>query len=184
MVLVAFGLVLTPESVRSATPPTEHQAGLNYSGRRAISLNDSPYLVITGFSFENFDRRRENGTRTEGHRFHFQWTNTGTQPIVAFEVVTLLYDPFNEPLPGRRWIVGGHNHKDFSPLVPGESSQDVLTGPGHLQAYTAVAYVRTVRLSDGRIWRVNESVLVRELKRKVPNVDDVGPLVPDKRNEG
>ncbi|MBI3015138.1 MAG: hypothetical protein HYY65_08795 [Candidatus Tectomicrobia bacterium] len=138
---------------------------------------------MPNFSFENFVRE-EGKNRTEGHRFRYQWANTGTQPIVAFEVVTLLYDPFDEPLPGFRRTVGGHNRGDFSPLVPGESSQDVVTGPGHSHIYTAISYVRTVRLSDGRIWRVNESVLARELLRRVPNLEKLGPLVPEKIQEG
>lgn len=168
---------MIPGRCLAAGPDVQPQAGPNYPGRRAISLDVSPYLMITGFSFQNLDWR-EGGKQTEGHSFRFQWTNTGTQPIVAFEVVTLLYDPFNEPLPGRRWIVGGHNRENFSPLVPGESSQETITGPGHVQAYTAIAYVRTVRLSDGRIWRVDDSVLTRELRRRAPNPDNLGPLVP------
>lgn len=46
-------------------------------------------IALSNLSFQNTF-----GTRSQ-HSVELKWTNTGTEPVIAFEVVVLKYDPFN-----------------------------------------------------------------------------------------
>jgi hypothetical protein len=43
-----------------------------------------------------------------------KWKNVADQPIVAFEIVILKYDPFDRRLIGGRWTVTGRNSADWT----------------------------------------------------------------------
>ena len=111
----------------------------NFAGRQAIVLNTSPAVELSNFFFQNnyADRR----TRFEQN---LTWRNVGTQPIIAFEIVILKYDAFDQRVIGSRWTVTGHNSADWSPLGPGESNRDGTIGYGTEEVFTAIAYVRTL----------------------------------------
>jgi hypothetical protein len=59
------------------------------------------------------------------------WKNIGKQPVVAFEISILKYDPFDEPLIGSRWVVNGKDSADWQPLAPGKSGQDETRSSGY-----------------------------------------------------
>lgn len=149
-------------------------ADSNYPDRKAIILNTSPHVELSGFSFGNryVDRR---------NRFeqNLSWKNIGTQALAAFEIVVLKYDAFDQRVIGSRWTVTGKNSADWSPLAPGESSADGTIGYGSEEVFTAIAYVRAARLEDGTVWRVNETQLMNDLKKVAPGIRDFGSTKPD-----
>lgn len=155
-------------------------AAQNYTDRRAYTVNISPHVEITNFSFANEDRDRGRGLSSDT-RFiaNYSWKNTSQQPIVALEIVMLKYDAFDERLIGSRFIVQGTNSANWSPLQPSQSSSDGSIGFRDEDVFTGIAYVRRVRLSDGSVWRVDESKLLQELKKVAPNIRNPGSLAPD-----
>jgi hypothetical protein len=155
-------------------------AAQNYADRKAYTINLSPHVEITDFSFANEDRDRGRGLSSET-RFmaSYSWKSTSQQPIVAIEMVMLKYDAFDERLIGSRFIVQGTNSVNWSPLQPGKSSSDGSISFRDEDVFTGVAYVRRVRLSDGTVWRVDESKLLQELKKVAPNIRNPGSLAPD-----
>lgn len=155
-------------------------AAQNYADRKAYTVNLSPHVEITSFSFANEDRDRGRGLSSDT-RFitNYSWKNTSQQPIVALEIVMLKYDAFDERLIGSRFIVQGTNSANWSPLPPGQSSSDGSIGFRDEDVFTGIAYVRRVRLGDGSIWRVDESKLLQELKKVAPNIRNPGSLAPD-----
>jgi hypothetical protein len=135
----------------------------NYPDRRALVVNVCPAVELSAFSYAN---QYDGGGR--GTRFHqnLTWKNIGTQPVVAFEIVILKYDAFNQRLIGSRWTVTGKNSGDWRPFAPGTSDQDGTLGYGEEEVYTAVAYVRTARLSDGSVWHANQTEVLQRLDSK------------------
>lgn len=150
----------------------------NYPDRKAIVLNTCPMVQLDDFSFQNV---YENG-RTRFHQDMY-WKNVGTKPLAAFEIVVLKYDAFDQRLIGTRWVVTGRNSADWSHLNPGEFALDGTRGFGSEEVMTAIAYVRTARLADGTIWRVNESELLQKIKAVAPGIKDVGSVKPDPKPE-
>ncbi len=146
----------------------------NFPDRKAIILNTCPFVELSDFSYHNF--YANSATRFAQD---LKWKNTGTQPLVAIEIVVLKYDPFDRRLIGSRWIVTGKNSADWSPLQPGESNGDGTRGYGEEEVYTAIAYVRSARLQDGTVWRVNEGTLLAEIKKAAPSVTKFGDLDAD-----
>lgn len=144
----------------------------DFPDRRALMMDTCPHVKLTDFHWKNFSER---------HLFNYSWTNVGKQPIVAFEIVTLKYDPFNQPQLGSRTVITGRNSVDFRPLPPGESSTDGYYGYGHTDTFTAVAYVKTVRLADGTVWQANEAQVRASLKNLLPHVTDYGSIAPEKQ---
>lgn len=146
----------------------------NFQDSRAIIVNVSPHIELSGFSFQNTSRDRRD-------RFEqgMSWKNTGTQPVVATEIIVLKYDPFDQREIGTRIVVEGKNSVDWSPLQPGEQARDGTIEIGHESTFTAVAYVRAVRLADGTVWRVNEKELADKLRQVVPGIKDFGSLKAD-----
>ncbi|MGY8905090.1 MAG: hypothetical protein ACKVIH_11140 [Burkholderiales bacterium] len=157
-------------------------AAQNYEDRKAYTVNLSPHVEITNFSFANADRDRGRGLSTET-RFmaHYSWKSTSQQPIIALEIVMLKYDAFDERLIGSRFIVQGTNSVNWSPLQPGQSSSDGSISFRDEDVFTGIAYVRRVRLSDGTVWRVDESKLLQELKKVAPSIRNLGNLAPDEK---
>ena len=56
-----------------------------------------PHLKITSFTFENTLEGRTSSARNS---FSYKWKNLSNLPVLAFEIVTLKYDPFDEPMVG------------------------------------------------------------------------------------
>jgi hypothetical protein len=160
-------------------------AAQNYPDRKAHTINISPYVEITSFSFANEDRDRGRGLSSDT-RFmaHYSWKSTSQQPIVAIEIVMLKYDAFDERLIGSRFIVQGTNSVNWSPLPPGQSSSDGSIGFRDEDVFTGIAYVRRVRLADGTVWRVDENKLLQELKKVAPGIRNPGSLAPDPKAPG
>jgi hypothetical protein len=159
------------------TVPVQAQVGdgnINFADRKAVIINNSPYVKLEGFAFKNEYRDRRFRLVTD-----LGWRNTGDKPIVAFEVVTMRYDPFNRPLSGGgRWLVPGTNSGNWAPLAPGASSKDGLIGFDSENVYTAVAFVRAVRLSDGTVWYFNEAQVRSEITKALPTLKEVGDINP------
>ncbi len=146
----------------------------NYPDRRVFIVNSFPSVELSGFSFQN--RYADRRTRFETN---MTWRNTGTQPIVAFEIVILKYDAFNRRMMGERWTVTGTDSANWRPLAPGAIGRDGTIGYGEQLVYTAVAYIRSARLADGTVWHVDQSQLLAELRKTVPGFKDFGALDPD-----
>lgn len=155
-------------------------AAQNYPDRKAHTINICPHVEITRFSYANEDRDRGRGLSTDT-RFvtNYSWKSTAQQPIVALEIVMVKYDAFDERLIGSRFIVQGVSSVNWSPLQPGQSSADGSIGFRDEDVFTAIAYVRRVRLSDGTVWRVDENKLLEELRKVAPAIRNPGSLAPD-----
>lgn len=170
---VAFVALVAPTLVSG-------QGKWNFPDRKAIILNISPHVKITSFAFENTLEGRVASSRNS---FTYQWKNVGALPVLAFELVTLKYDPFDEPMTGSRILVAGKNSADFTPLQPGETSGDGTIGYGQTHVLTAIVYVRAVRFTDGTLWRADPSVVAAEVKKAAPRIKDAGPLVPEREKK-
>lgn len=146
----------------------------NFPDKKAIVINNSPHVELSGFDFRNnyVDRR----TRFEQN---MRWKNIGTQPLAAFEIVILKYDAFDQRLMGSRWTVTGRDSANWAHLAPGESAGDGTRGFGSEEVMTAIAYVRAARLADGTVWRANEAELMQKLKQVAPGIKDYGSVKPD-----
>lgn len=146
----------------------------NFPDKKAIIINNSPHVELSGFDFRNTyaDRR----TRFEQN---MRWKNVGSQPLAAFEIVILKYDAFDQRLIGSRWIVTGRDSANWTHLPPGESAGDGTRGFGSEEVMTAIAYVRAARLADGTVWRANEAELLQKLKQVAPGIKDYGSVKPD-----
>lgn len=170
--LAFLGLVLPARALA--------QGGWNFPDRRPIVLNICPHVKITIFAFENTLEGRISSPKNS---FRYQWKNVSNLPVLAFELVTLKYDPFDEPMLGSRTLIAGKNSADFTPLQPGEESGDDTSGYGHLHVLTAIVYVRAVRFTDGTMWRADPSVVAAEVKKAAPRIKDAGPLVPEREKK-
>lgn len=150
----------------------------NFPDRRAFIVNSAPQVELSGFGYENAYRDRRTRFQTS-----MKWKNVGNQPITAFEIVILKYDAFNRRLVGERWTVTGQNSANWTPLQPGASSADGTIGFGEEHVFTAIAYVRAVRLADGTVWEVNPTQLLTDLRKAVPGFKDFGRLEPDPKGK-
>lgn len=146
----------------------------NYPNRRAILVNTCPFIQLENFQFRNASDGRSTRFIKE-----MRWSNTGAQPIVAFEIVVLKYDAFDQRLRGTRWTVTGTNSADWRPLGPGGIGGDATRAYGAEEVMTAIAYVRQAKLADGTVWRVAESDLLRQLQEAAPGIKDFGSIRPD-----
>ena len=155
-----------------------HAQDSNFPDRKAIVLNTSPHVELSNFSFANRYADRRN-------RFeqNISWKNIGQQPIVAFEIVILKYDAFDQREIGSRWTITGHNSANWNPLPPDSVSSDGTIGYGTEEVFTAIAYVRAVRLADGTVWRVNDVELQQKLKQVAPGIKDFGSVKPDPKGK-
>ena len=131
-------------------------------------------MELSDFSFRNnyTDRR----TRFEQD---MRWKNVGKQPLVAFEIVIIKYDAFDQRMTGTRWTVTGRDSANWAPLQPGDSAGDGTRGFGSEEVMTAIAYVRAARLADGTVWRANEAELLQKVKQVAPGIKDFGSFKPD-----
>lgn len=151
----------------------------NFPNRKAILVNSCPFILLEGFDFKNALDGRLTRFTTE-----MRWTNTGSQPVVAFEIVVLKYDPFDQRLRGTRWTVTGTNSADWRPLGPGGIGGDSARSFEPEAVMTAIAYVRRARLADGTQWHVPEADLLQRLQQAAPFLKDFGSIRPDPVTSG
>jgi hypothetical protein len=95
--------------------------------------------------------------------------------VTAFEIVTLPYDTFNDQ---RRVIASMVRSQEKAPFSPGAVGTQNVRLIGEKDIYTAVGYIRRVRLSDGTIWQVDETTLRNSIKKSVPSLKQMGRLFP------
>lgn len=126
----------------------------NFSNRSTVIVDLCPHVKLSEVEFYN-ERERV------GDRFvhRAEWTNSGAQPVVAFELVFINVDPFKRLLKGDRWTVVGNSSVDWSPLMPGQKKGDGLITVGARYVYASLVYVATVRLADGTVWSVDQRQL-------------------------
>ncbi|MBU4137994.1 MAG: hypothetical protein KJ690_16445 [Alphaproteobacteria bacterium] len=158
------------------TPAMAQLTGSNFAGRKPVIINNAAdYLTLSDFTFENTYRDRST-------RFirDLKWANTGSKPIIAFEVVMLFYDPFNRPIAGAggRWLVPGHNSANWSALAPGQTDGDGLIGLRDQNAFFGIAYVRAIRFDDGTVWTSNQAEVERSIRAELPQLREIGELEP------
>lgn len=150
----------------------------NFPDRKAVILNTCPHVELSNFSFAN--RYADRRTRFEQN---LSWKNVGSQALAAFEVVVLKYDAFDQRVIGTRWTVTGKNSADWRPLAVGDSGSDGTIGYGSEEVFTAIAYVRAARLSDGTVWRANEVEVMNSLRKFAPGIKDFGSVKPDPKQK-
>lgn len=152
--------------------------GQNFPNRKAVILNTCPYIELSNFSFGN--QYADRGTRFE---MGLSWKNVGSQALVAFEVVVLKYDAFDQRVIGTRWTVTGKNSNNWTPLAVGDSGAGDTIGYGTEEVFTAIAYVRAARLADGTIWWANEVEVMNSLRKVAPGIKDFGSVKPDSKQK-
>ena len=147
------------------------ESTMNYPDRKALIVNNCPHVQLSNFWYEN---RYERSI----YRFvqYMTWTNTGGQAIVAFDIVILKYNAFNERLNGVRWTVTGNNGQDWKPLERGYKESDSTSVLTTEDVFTGIAYVRAVRLKDGTIWLADMKELKEKLDKIAPDINVFGNL--------
>lgn len=158
-----------------AASAQNYAAKMNFEGRQAVIIdNASAYLTLSDFKFENSFRNSSIRLTT-----NLSWTNRSTQPIIAFEVVILRYDPFNRPIPGGgTWLITGKNSGDWGALLPDASSSDGLIGFDDEPVMTSVVYVRAIRFEDGTVWMANTNEVTKLIQTKLPQLRELGDVSP------
>jgi len=148
---------------------------MNFRDRQAVVIDNASQLVtLSGFRFQNEYSQSRIRLHTD-----LSWKNTSSKAITAFEVVILRYDPFNRPLyGGGRWLVTGHNSGDWTPLSPGQSSNDGLLGFDDEPVLTSVVYVRAIRFEDGSVWNFDPKSVEKAIHDKLPILKDIGNVNP------
>jgi hypothetical protein len=147
------------------------ESTMNYPDREAIIVNNCPYIQLSNFWFEN---RYEKAAYRSFQ--YMTWTNTGGQAIVAFDIVILKYNAFNERINGVRWTVTGNNGQDWRPLEPGRKENDSVSALNTEEVFTGIAYVRAARMKDGTIWRADIKELKEKLAKIAPDITAFGDL--------
>ena len=157
-------------------PETSYAIGIseNFPDKKAVIINNCPFIELSGFSFENRYESPRNGLHTD-----LSWKNTGNSAIIAFEVVIIMYDPFNRAIPtGGRWLIPGTDSANWAPLLPGHTGKDGLIDYSTQFVYTGFVYVRSARLSDGSIWTSDQKVVEAAIRAKLPEVKDFSTVNP------
>jgi hypothetical protein len=144
---------------------------MNFPDRKALVIDNCPYVRLSSFSFEN--RYERVGYRSAQS---MAWSNVGGQSVIAFEIVILKYDAFNERTNGVRWTITGFNSQNWLPLNPGYTGFDTVFGLTTEEAFTCIAYVRSVRLKDGTVWRADAKELLVKLREVAPDITTFGSL--------
>jgi len=144
---------------------------MNYPDRKALVVNNCPHVSLSGFWFEN-RYERANYRFVQG----ITWANLSGQSIVAFEIVILKYDAFNDRINGCRWTITGTDSQNWTPILPGYAGSDFSFGSTTEEVFTAIAYVRAVRLKDGTIWKQDPKQLLEKLKETAKEITSLGDL--------
>jgi hypothetical protein len=135
--------------------------------RQGTIINLSPHIKIVGFSFVP--------SGASSYTCSYRWLHAGVNKVVAFEIVTLPYNTFNEQ---RRVVATMVRPRGEAPFNPGAVGAQNVSLSGENDIYTAVSYIRRVRLSDGTVWQVDESTLRSRIKNAVPGLKQIGRLSP------
>jgi GYF domain 2 len=155
-------------------PPFPDKETSNFPDSTPFIMNTCPYIELSDFSFGNYFH--EHNSR---FKQHLAWTNIGTESVLAFEIVILKYDAFDQPLVGTRWVVTGRDSGDWGHFGPKQRSEDGTTGYGIEEVFTAIAYVRMARLGDGTVWQVDDEQLLSVLREIAPKIHEFGSLRPE-----
>jgi len=144
---------------------------MSYPDRRTLIVNNCPHIRLSNFWFEN---------RYERNSYRFvqgmAWTNAGSQAIVAFDIVILKYDAFNDRIYGARWTVTGNDSQNWAPLERGQTGIDMIFGMTTEEVFTGIAYVRAVRFRNGTIWRADAKELLNQLHEVAPDIVTFGDV--------
>jgi hypothetical protein len=165
-------ILLYLATLQSGSRSDEH----NYPDRRAFVVNACPFVELSKFRYGNTIEFGGNSTVFEKH---VAWKNIGTKPLIAFEMIILNYDAFDQRILGSRWVVTGTDRGNWSHLDPAESGTDGITSYGPEEVFTAIVYVSAARLADGTVWKVNEGELPEQVRKVAPDMKDFGDLPPD-----
>jgi hypothetical protein len=166
-IFLAILLVLTT-TVHAAADKCSPQ---NYAERKAYILNFAPGLELKGYDFCNrYDTRRN--YPDDQFVQNLSWKNVGEVSIIAFEVHTLKFDPFNRELIGSKSIIPGIDSARWQPLLPGQEAGDGLIGHSYEDVYTAIAYISTVRYANGTVWTIDRTGLASSVKAIVATFED------------
>jgi len=92
---------------------------LQMKGLTSRVQTSAPFVELSNFSFQNELGDQEKFVQ------NLTWKNIGTQPVTAFQIIVLKYDPSNLRTIGDRWNIDGKNSADWSPLEPGERRWNV-----------------------------------------------------------
>lgn len=148
----------------------------NFSDRKAYIINLSPGLELTHYDFCNTDGPNYQERFIE----NLSWKNTGSQDVISFEILTDEYDPFNRSLIGSKGVFAGKSSANWTPLHPGETSEDGLVNHGTSYVYTGIAYVGAVRYADGKVWIADPEKVAEAIKQLGIEVKELKGLGPDK----
>jgi hypothetical protein len=151
-----------------ALPAAAQTDKSNFAGRKAVIINNAPFIELSGFSFENQYRDRRTRLIT-----NLSWKNTGSNPITAFEVMILRYDPFNRPIrSGGSWMITGTDSANWAPLAPGANASDGLIAFNDEPVFTSIVFVRRARLEDGTVWSFNAQEVEKRIKQSLPEIKE------------
>lgn len=160
----------------SGAQTTAYSSSYNFPDRKALVINNCPFIELSGFFIGNAHGGRDYRFNTE-----LKWKNLGKEAISAIEVVVLKYDAFDQRMIGTRWTVTGHNSANWLPLQPGEVDGDGLSSFKTEEVMTAIVYVRSARLASGAVWRASDGELTQKLKQAAPFIKDFGSIKPDQK---
>jgi hypothetical protein len=146
-------------AARQKPPPVKARPG--------TIINLCPYIKIVGLSFAP--------ASPSSYKVSYRWLNGGMRSVTAFEIVTLPYDTFNDQ---RRVVASMVRSPEKAPFSPGAVGAQNAALSAEKDIYTAVGYIRRVRLSDGTIWQVDEVALRNSIKKSVPSLKQIGRLSP------
>lgn len=147
----------------------------NYPDRQAITINNlSDVVSITDFSFGN---RFNTTTDRPVPWVVIDLTNRTDQPIVYIQVVLLRWNPVNEPIEAEHTLISFRGrdlvemNEPWSTLAGGATSQ-TRVGWGNDAAatdtFTAILFVRSVRLQDGTVFRADTDALRTQIAERYP----------------
>lgn len=169
---ILFLFVFAIQIFGAATAQAQGRAcgGDNFSQRRALVHNAAPMIEISSYRFCN--------SQGEGLKGQFidslSWKNTGNQPIVAFELLLLRFDPFDRPMKHRILTLPGRAAGGWQILDPGQQVQDSFADSGSQTVMTGIAVVRSVRLANGEVWQADAQVLQAALQTLAPQIKEWG----------
>lgn len=169
LIILACLFPLSIPTIAQAAATTAPVPKENFPNRKAILLNNCPYVKLSDFSFTN--RFIDTDFKLIQN---LTWTNISPQPLVAFEVTIFKYDAFNRPMLGDRWVITGKNSGDWSPLPVGGSGSDGTISYKTEQVLTEIAFVDAARLADGTVWKANSADILSELHKVAPDIKELG----------
>jgi hypothetical protein len=163
LVITALLAVAASTLASAQTPRRDYSPSLNFEQREEIIINNAAgQIEIIGFDFGTIYTRQFETV------VDAQWRNVGEQPVRAFELGILLFDPFNRVVYNRRMLVPGTDSGNWSPLGSGQTAGDGFILP-LTEVYSGVIYVRAIRFDDGTIWRFNAEATASEIRTRLAN---------------